>query len=139
MPTLVRHCDATPQALWRVVSDVEAWPGLLTTVDAVRRLTAGDGLTRGDRFEVAQPKLRPAVYEVTDVDEGRSFTWVARTSGVTTTARHAIDPKDGKSTLTLSVDWAGPLAFVAHVGYGRMTRRYIATEADAMEQAAREG
>jgi hypothetical protein len=112
---------------------VEAWPRLLPTVDSVERRNDRPGLEVGARFEVRQPRVRPAEYVVTELGPGHSFVWQARLPGVTTTASHRIDElPDGQFRITLRLDWSGPLALVARVGYSRMATSYMAQEAAAV-------
>ena len=81
---------ATPDRLWSLASDVERWGDRLPTVDSVRPL--GSGPTGvGSRFEVRQPGLPKAVWEVTDWQpQARSFTWVSTSPGIRSTAVHAV-------------------------------------------------
>ncbi len=64
-----------------------------------RRVPAPDACTRMKR-----PKLREAVWEVTEVDPGRSVTWVSRMPGLVYTARHVVTPAADGSSVLLSVD-----------------------------------
>src|SRR4051794_7328012 len=103
---------ATPDLLWSLVSDVERWGDRLPTVDVVRPLGSGPRGV-GSRFEVRQPRLPKAVWEVTDwQQEGRSFTWVSTSPGIRSTAVHTVRDDPGGSTLDLSLEWSGPLARV---------------------------
>ena len=72
---------ATPARLWSLASDVERWGDRLPTVDSVRPLTSGPTGV-GARYEVRQPRLPRAVWEVTDWQPGRSFTWVSFVRGL---------------------------------------------------------
>jgi hypothetical protein len=82
------------------------------------------------------PKL---VWQVTEVEEGRSFTWVASSPGVRTVARHAVDADpEGGSRLTLTLEQEGPLAGLVGLLMGRQTRRYVRTEAAGLAAAAEE-
>jgi len=61
--------NASPAAIWQVLADVERWPTWTPTVLEVEPLTSNGhkaGLKVGARYRVVQPKLRPAVYEVTE-------------------------------------------------------------------------
>src|ERR1700736_5966970 len=79
---------AAPASLvWDVFSDVERWP---EWTESVTRLVAldGAGLAVGKRFQIKQPRLPRLVWEVTDVSPGSSWTWVQRSPGGMTFARH---------------------------------------------------
>ncbi|MBV8949325.1 MAG: SRPBCC family protein, partial [Actinobacteria bacterium] len=83
--------DATPEALWRIVIDVERWSELTPSITAVELVDSG-ALHVGQLVRVRQPKLGAAVWRVTDLIPNREFTWVATRGGVTTTARHLVEP-----------------------------------------------
>jgi Polyketide cyclase / dehydrase and lipid transport len=127
---------ATPDRLWSLASDVERWGDRLPTVDVVRPL--GNGPTGvGSRFEVRQPGLPKAVWEVTDwQQQGRSFTWVSTGPGIRSTAVHTVQGDGGGSRLDLSLEWSGPLGRVLELLIGRKARGMVETEAETFTRLA---
>jgi carbon monoxide dehydrogenase subunit G len=127
---------ATPDRLWSLASDVERWGDRLPTVHSVRPL--GSGPTGvGSRFEVRQPGLPKAVWEVTDwQQQGRSFTWVSTSPGIRSTAVHSVHDDGGGSRLDLSLEWSGPLARVLELLIGRKARSMVETEAETFARLA---
>jgi len=65
---------AHPDAIWKIIANVEHWPNWTSTVLEVKPL-GNAGLRVGAYYRVTQPKLRPAVYEVTECTPNRAFTW----------------------------------------------------------------
>ena len=65
---------ADPARLWAVLSDVERWPERIPTYEEVRRLDDGD-LRVGSRAHVKQKGLAAGEWEVSELDEGQTFTW----------------------------------------------------------------
>ena len=126
-----RHIDAAPQPVWKVLFDVCGWPQWTPTVDSVERLDDGP-FQVGSRAQVRQPKLPRAVWEVTEVVEGRSFTWESRGPGIKTIARHEVAPDATGSTVTLSIEQFGPMGAVAALVWRRLTQRYIELEAESL-------
>ena len=61
--------------------DLEHWPEWTASVTSVELLEPGP-LAVGTRARVIQPKLKPAVWEVTQAKAGRGFTWVTRHPGL---------------------------------------------------------
>jgi Polyketide cyclase / dehydrase and lipid transport len=129
---------ATPALLWSLASDVERWGDRLPTVDSVRPLTSGSTGV-GSRYEVRQPRLPRAVWEVTAWQPGRSFTWVSSSPGVRSTAVHTVHDDGDGSRLELSLDWSGLLAPILELLIGRKARSMVETEAETFARLAEQG
>ncbi len=81
----------SPPRVWDVLLDVERWPEWTTSVSKVQRMDIGP-LTLGSRTRIWQPKLMPAVWQVTSLDEKRHiFAWTTHTFGIKIIARHQVD------------------------------------------------
>ena len=134
---------AATDALWSVVADIEAWPAHLPTFDSITPAgeSGGDhpGLgpgVVGRRYEVRQPGLPAATYEVTEWTPGTSFTWVARSPGVVTTATHTVTSTADGSRLELTIDWSGPLSAFVRLLLGRKAQQMIDSEATTLARLA---
>ncbi|MFE2263025.1 SRPBCC family protein [Streptomyces griseosporeus] len=127
--------EALPEDVWQVVSDVERWPDFLPTVRRVERVGGGE-LGPGSLVRISQPRMPVLTWRITEWTPGRSFTWQARSGGVTTTATHVIAPRDGGSTLTLGIDQTGLAAPLVGLLTGRQTRRYVELEATHTKRRA---
>ncbi len=124
---------APVEQVWDVLHDVERWPEWASTVTSVRRLDDGP-LAVGSRARVEQPRIPPTEYVVTELEPGRSFTWVATGPGVRTTARHLLEDLGSRGTrVTLAVEQAGPVGAVMGRFYRRLTDRYLAAEAEGIK------
>ena len=100
---------------------------------SVRRLDDGP-LAVGSRVRVEQPRIPPTEYVVTELETGRSFTWVATGPGVRTTARHLLEElSTGSTRVTLAVEQAGPVGAVMGRFYRRLTDRYLLAEAEGIK------
>jgi uncharacterized membrane protein len=131
--TTSRHISAPAQAVWEVLFDVARWPEWTPTINSVERLDQGP-FAVGSRARVRQPKLPRAVWEVTEVAEGRSFTWEATGPGMRTIARHEVVPDADGATVTLSIEQTGPMGAVAALVWRRLTQRYIELEAESLDR-----
>src|SRR3954452_8078314 len=109
--------DAPTDVVWAALRDIEHWTEWTPTVTSVRPLRPGP-LAVGHIAIVRQPKLLPARWQITDLQEGRSFTWITRSPGILVTARHAIEGAPNGSRVMLSLDFSGPLGPLA----ARLTR-----------------
>ncbi len=126
---------ATPDRLWAIVSEVERWGDRLPTVDLVRPL-GSEPAGVGSKFEVRQPGLPKAVWEISDWQQGRSFTWVSTSPGIRSTAVHTVREDGDGSRLDLSLEWTGPLARVLELLIGRKARGMVETEAETFTRFA---
>ena len=126
---------ASPARVWEVATDVERWPERIPTVDTVERLEPGP-LAVGSRTRLRQPRLPEAVWTVTELDEGTSFTWQSRSPGITITAGHDVGLQERGSRLELSVAATGPLSWIGWLMTRSLTRRYVEIEADSIKQVA---
>lgn len=108
--------------------------GLDATVLDAKRLDSGP-FTVGSRTRVLQPKLRPAVWQVTELDEARGlFTWVTHSPGVVVTGRHRVEAAGNGSRATLSIEfsgWLGPL--IARL-VRKLNEQYVTTEAQSLKK-----
>jgi uncharacterized membrane protein len=128
-----RHIDAPAQPVWEVLFDVARWPEWTPTIASVKRLDDGP-FQVGSRAEVRQPKLPRAVWEVTEVVDGRSFTWEAKGPGMKTIGRHEVVPDANGSEVRLSIEQTGPMGAVAGMLWRRLTQRYIELEAESLDK-----
>lgn len=133
--TVTVDIAAPPERTWQSVADVADWPRWTTSMSDVKRLDEGP-LRVGSRARVKQPGLPVYVWEVTDIDEGTSFTWVTRTPGVVASAGHEVTATANGSRLTLSVTWTGALGGLAGALMGRRTRTSITREAEGHKACA---
>lgn len=120
---------APADRVFDVYSDVERWPDWTKSVTSVERLEPGP-LRVGSRARIRQPRLPVAVWEVTDVVPGQSFTWIARGPGIVSTGRHVVMPtsREGEVKVTASLEQAGLLGPLVGLLTKRLTDRYLQTE-----------
>ena len=127
--------DAPQQRVWDVLSDFEAWPRRIDTVDVVELLTPAP-VAKGSRVRLKQPKLPEGTWDITVWDAPSYFEWTQRTSGITSVAGHRVEAIDeGRARLTLTLDMRGVLIPVA-LFYRGLTNRYMNLEAEGMKRAA---
>ena len=128
--------DAPQQRVWDVLSDIEAWPQRIETVDSVELLTPAP-ITPGSRLRLKQPKLPEGTWDVTVWDAPSFFEWTQKTGGATSVAGHRVEALgNGRARLTLTLDMRGPLIAVVALFYRKLTNRYMALEAEGMKRAA---
>jgi len=124
----------SPSRVWSVLLDVERWPEWTTSVSRVQRMDLGP-LTLGSRTRIWQPRLMPAVWCVTSLDEGRRvFGWTTRTLGVKIVGRHQVDAFKNHSRVALSLHYTGPLSVVVARVYRDLIWDYLRREGNGLKE-----
>jgi len=127
---------ASANTLWKQVADPLGWPALTESIDRVQ-WERGDAVAVGNRAWVTQPRLGKNLWEVTEVEPGRAFTWRNSRPGLTTVGTHEVrEVGSGRSELTLGIDISGPLAPLVALLEGRRSRRYVGLEAAGLKRGA---
>jgi uncharacterized membrane protein len=128
--------DAPQQRVWDVLSDLEAWPQRIETVDVVELLTPAP-ITKGSQVRLKQPKLSEGIWDITVWDAPSYFEWTQKTGGITSVAGHRVEALgEGRARLTLTLDMRGFLIPVIALFYKGLTNRYMNLEAEGMKRAA---
>lgn len=128
--------DAPQARVWEVLSDLEAWPQRIETVESAELLTPAP-ITTGSRVRLKQPKLPEGTWDITAWDAPAFFEWTQRTSGITSVAGHRVDPLgQGRARLTLTLEMRGLLIPIIGLLYRDLTNRYMTLEAEGMKRAA---
>jgi uncharacterized membrane protein len=129
--------DAPLSLVWRLTTEVTAWPSFMPTVQRVERLDAGP-LRVGSSARVKQPAQTAAVWTVTRLEPSREFTWETRRLGLRMTGRHLLEPAGEGTRNTLVIDVAGRGSRVFAALFGGLITRVLREEAAAFERAARD-
>lgn len=130
--------SAPPERVWSIVSDIERWHEWTASITSVEKLDSGP-LRVGSRARVRQPKLLPAVFDITRWEPLGGFEWVTRSGGVSAVARHALEPIAAGTRVRLSVTYGGLLAPLVAWFAGNLTERYLEMEAAGLKQRSEHG
>jgi hypothetical protein len=123
---------ARPDVVWQVLADVEHWHDWTPTVMEIKPL-GSTGLTVGARYRVVQPKLRPAISEVTECVPNRTFTWVQKFPGGAMIANHRLSSHERQTQVQLSFTSRGVLANLVSKMFSQRISDYVATEAKSLK------
>ncbi|WP_026426010.1 SRPBCC family protein [Actinokineospora inagensis] len=126
---------APAERVWSIYADVERWPEWTASVTSVTLLDPG-ALRIGHRARIRQPKLPVAVWTVTELTEGRSWTWEARGPGALTTATHTVEPTGSGCRVLATLTTTGPVGWVLARFTAGLTDRYLALEAEGIKARA---
>lgn len=126
--------DAPRKTVWAVMIDVERWPEWTPTTTSVELLDPGPFVV-GSRARIRQPRLPVVIWTVTTLEAERYFEWQNVAPGVKSVAGHRVDATgSGRTRVTLSLGWSGWLAPLLRLLYGKLSRRYVQTEAERLKR-----
>ena len=128
---------APPERVWAVMIDVERWPEWTKSMETIRRLEGGP-FAIGSSTWISQPKLRPAVWTVTQFDAGRSFTWSASGPGFRVFGSHGVEPIESGSRATLSIRFEGLLGGIVGHLLRKLNVEYMEMEAAGLKRRSEE-
>ena len=121
--------------VFEVMADTDRWHEWTPSVKSIKRLDVGE-FAVGSRAVIRQPKFPPAMWTITAVDPGHSFTWVSQTPGIKVTAHHFAEPISAGSRVTLSLRYEGFLAKLLARVTRNITNRYLTMEANGLKARA---
>ena len=123
---------APPERVWQVMSDTERWHEWTPSVTSVKLRDRGP-LAVGSRAVIRQPRFPPALWKVSAIEPGRSFTWVSGAPGLRVVGHHSVEPLGSGSRAALSLTLHGLFGGL----FGRLTKditeRYLAFEATGLK------
>ncbi|GAA4716947.1 Polyketide cyclase / dehydrase and lipid transport [Promicromonospora umidemergens] len=125
--------DASPEAVWAVLSDIEHMPDWTPSITSVAIIDGPNPPDVGTQVRIEQPRLPLAVWLIDEWDPPRHFAWISEAPGVTTQAEHLVERlPDGRSLVTLAITQTGGLAWLlGRLVMGR-TREYVDTELSSL-------
>src|SRR3954467_12334134 len=124
--------DAPIEVVWSVFTDVERWPTWASSFTSVELI---DGPMRlGAKARITQPRLPTVVWEVTQWEPGRSWTWTATGPGARTEASHVLTRAGNGTLAEQAITQRGPIGRLVAFLYRSLTRRYLAIEAAGLKQ-----
>lgn len=118
--------------------DVRGWPEWTRSISRVEPLDE-EPIGLDSRVRIIQPKLRPAIWRVTEYSEGRKFVWVSKGPGVKVTAGHSVIPTGGGALVILTLDMTGILSNIVAGLAGSLTQKYLSHEINGLKRRCAEG
>lgn len=101
---VTKDINATPEAVWSVVTDLDSAPDVMRNIVAVERLE-GDGFSVGTRWKETRRMFGRDEAEtmwVSDIDEPRSYTVQSRAGGALYTTVFRLTPNTSGTELVVT-------------------------------------
>lgn len=129
---------APAERVWQLLVDVEGWPAWTDSIREIKRLDDSP-FAVGSRSRVRQPKGRPMVWTVTELEPLRNFTWATGLPGLSFKAVHRIEDTGDHVRTTLELIVRGALAWLGVLIGGSRIRSYLDMESAGLKRAAENG
>jgi uncharacterized protein YndB with AHSA1/START domain len=123
---------APPARVWEVMTDIDRWHEWTPSITSIARLDNA-AFAVGTRIRTRQPKLPAALWKITAIDPGKSFTWTSTAPGLKVDATHQVEPAEGGSLVTLSIDYSGMFGGMWERLTRDITKRYVGFEANGLK------
>lgn len=106
------HIDAPPADVWAAMLDLERWPMWAPQFTRLERLGA-EPMALGSCVRVGLKGMPAVVWEVTELEAERLFTWVASpVPGLRLTGGHVVTADRSGATAEFSMEASGALGRV---------------------------
>jgi hypothetical protein len=117
-----------PDRVWAHLSDVSAWPSWAHHIRKVTLDPPGE-LTPTTRGKLVIKPALPTTFRMTALDAPRSWSWRGTFLGTALDYDHVVEPHDGGTRITFTIDGSGATAGVVGPAfaafYGRLLDRAI--------------
>ena len=125
--------DAPPERVWQVISDLDHWHEWTDSVSSVKRINGGP-FAVGTMILIKQPRFPPALWKLTEIIPGKTFTWTSGGPGFKSIASHTIEPRNTGARVTLRLEYRGLLGGAFGKMTAGITERYMAMEASGLKK-----
>ncbi|MEJ2060353.1 MAG: SRPBCC family protein [Gammaproteobacteria bacterium] len=133
--SVTKAIHAPVERVWEILADVERWAEWTPSISSIEPLTDLP-LTTGSQVRIIQPKLRPAVWKVTQWEPHSCFAWESAAPGAVVVAEHWLTPVQEGCQLTLKLAFTGMLGGLFGFLSGKVTQRYLNLEANGLKARA---
>jgi len=130
--------SAQPPDIFRVLMDLEGWRQWTPSITRMSTLD-GDRPGRGVKIKVLQPKLPPAIWTITEVDQDRALVWEKGSFGLRMLSGHFISDVAPGTRVTIRITYEGALAGLAYWLSHKLTDRYMTMEINGLKEECEKG
>jgi hypothetical protein len=123
---------ARPNDIFGVLMDLEGWRQWTPSIIGMSILN-NDQPAPGARIKVLQPKLPPATWTITQVEQDRALVWEKRSFGLRMLSEHFISEGANGTRVTIRITYEGLLAGLAYWLSHNLTDRYMTMEINGLK------
>lgn len=124
--------NAKPEYIFRVLADIENWN--LWTSSIKKIIIINDTkFNKGTKVKIVQPKLLPAVWEITEIEKDKYFTMEKRYVGLKMIAKHILEPRNNTTSVELVMIYEGVLAKLFYSLTSSLTSQYLTMEINGLK------
>jgi len=124
--------DAKSAIIFKILTDVENWNKWTGSVKK-SSLVKGNTFTVGSKIKIIQPKLFPVTWEIIEIQDEKSFTWVSNSIGLNITAKHIIQDRGSLSKVILITTYKGVLSKIVYSLTSDLAHKYMTMEVDGLK------
>jgi hypothetical protein len=130
-----RDTQASPEAVWRLLADVDQWPRTFTPHLKAAHLNGPLAVGASGWVETRLPLPRSS-FTVTALEDGRHWTWRGRLLWLCMDFDHDVQHTEGGCRIVFDVSLDGPLAFMVRPPAGLVYRRQMERALDLLVRNA---
>ena len=126
---------ANPALIFKILADVENWHTWTASVKKSTLLNRAV-FAVGAKVKIIQPGLLPVTWEITEIQNNKSFCWVSKFVGLEITAKHTIEETDDFSKVVLITTYKGFLSKLIYFLTSDLTHKYMTMELNGLKLAS---
>ena len=116
-----------PASIFKILKDVEHWHVWTNSIIGIS-LLADNTFKKGAKIKLLQPKLKPAVWTISEIVENKSLQWEKKSFGLKVIANHLIEKSNEGSIVKLQVIFQGFWARLIYKLSFPLTNKYLEME-----------
>ena len=124
--------NAKPEYIFRVLADIENWNLWTSSIKKIVIINDTE-FNKGTKVKVVQPKLLPAVWEITEIEKDKYFTMEKRYVGLKMIAKHILEPKNSSTSVELVLTYEGVFAKLFYSLTSSLTSQYLTMEINGLK------
>ncbi|WP_188932419.1 SRPBCC family protein [Puia dinghuensis] len=124
---------ASARHIFNILLRLERWNLWTQSVTGISTLNNAS-VEVGTKLRVLQPKLSPAIWIITKIDQDKILIWEKRSLGLKMISEHLIHSDANETKVTIRMNYEGPLAGLIYQLTRSLTNRYMTMEINGLKK-----